>query len=542
MKKVVFMLQNGIGFGHFKLALTISKYMKEKCDISFITQAKSTVIFDNYDYKVYNFPMLYSLKSNNEILIMNNLINKLLEDIHPDLIIEDTYPEDFYMNLPATKNIPKLLLMNRLNATEFENFFYSGILNQYDKLIVLKEKETFINEISAKEVRNYAIYSDKIKYLSGVFNEPSETIKNEVEQKYNLKKFDKNIVVNCGAGGWHIGNNICEKIFDKVINTTNKLVENGINIQTILVLGPYSKYLEEKYKKNMNEHIKIVDFETNLDALFHKVDLVILRPGYNTTMEALSGKQNILLLPGISYMEDQDVWCRELATTYGIDYLNVNNLDEIDFKIERLLKRNVRTSVKPVNNTKNVAEEILNTLNKDIGNKEVQICINNLINEDDSLVLPKNVYNLKKDKTINNIMVLNMSDISILDYSKHNSFIFVNDIKLELNRQSFYNTRYNLAGINTIEYEEIVFINKKRLFNEIITILDNPQRFTNNIIITLPKMTKNDLKDLINSLKDFIKDNKLNVISLEKILTDLVNDSISNYKYGFYRPEITKLN
>lgn len=68
------MLQNGIGFGHFKLALTISKYMKDKCEISFITQAKSTMIFDNYDYKVYNFPMLYSLKSNNEILIMNNLI------------------------------------------------------------------------------------------------------------------------------------------------------------------------------------------------------------------------------------------------------------------------------------------------------------------------------------------------------------------------------------------------------------------------------------------------------------------------------------
>ena len=28
-KKIVFMLQNGIGFGHFKLALNISKYLKE---------------------------------------------------------------------------------------------------------------------------------------------------------------------------------------------------------------------------------------------------------------------------------------------------------------------------------------------------------------------------------------------------------------------------------------------------------------------------------------------------------------------------------
>lgn len=540
MKKIVFMLQNGIGFGHFKLALTISKYLKNKCEISFITQAKSTMIFDNYDYKVYNFPMLYSLKSNNEILIMNNLINKLIEDIHPDLIIEDTYPEDFYMNLPATKNISKILLMNRLNSTEFENFFYNGVLNQYDKLIVLKEKEVFINEINAKEVKNYATYSDRIIYLNGVFNEPTEEIKEEVEKKYNLKKFEKNIVVNCGAGGWHIGNNICEKIFDKVINVTNNLVKKGMNVQSILVLGPYSKYLEEKYKNCINKHIKIVDFETNLDALFTKTDLVILRPGYNTTMEALAGKQNVLLLPGISYMEDQDIWCRELAETYGIDYINVDNLDDMDSKIDELLNNNKRTSAKPINNTKNVANEILNTLIKDIKNKEVQICVNNLINGN-NLSLPKNVYNLTEDKTIDNIPILNMLDINFLDYPKYDSFIFVNDINLELNRQSFYTTRYDLTGINKIEYEEVVFSNYKQLFSEIATILDNPQRFTNNIMITLPKLSKNELDNFTTELEKFIKCNNLNVISLNQILTNLVNGSISNYKYGFYRPEITKL-
>ena len=540
MKKIVFMLQNGIGFGHFKLALTISKYMKDKCEISFVTQAKSTVIFDNYDYKVYNFPMLYSLKSNNEILIMNNLINKLIEDIHPDLIIEDTYPEDFYMNLPAAKNISKILLMNRLNSAEFENFFYNGVLNQYDKLIVLKEKDVFINEINAKEVKNYATYSDRIVYLNGVFNEPTEDVKEKVEKKYNLNNFEKNIVVNCGAGGLHIGNNICEKIFDKVIGVTNNLVKKGMNVQSILVLGPYSKYLEEKYKESINEHIKIVDFETNLDALFTKTDLVILRPGYNTTMEALAGKQNVLLLPGISYMEDQDVWCRELAENYGIDYINVDNLDNMDSKIEELLNNNKRTSAKPINNTKNVANEILNTLTKNIKNKEVQICVNNLINGN-ALSLPKNVYNLTENKTIDSIPVLNMSDINFLDYPKYNSFIFVNDINLELNRKSFYTTRYDLTGINKIEYEEVVFLNKDQLFSEITTILDNPQRFTNNIMITLPRLPKNKLDAFATELEQFIKHNDLNVISLNQMLTNCLNESISNYKYGFYRPEITKL-
>ena len=134
-----------------------------------------------------------------------------------------------------------------------------------------------------------------------------------------------------------------------------------------------------------------------------------------------------------------------------------------------------------------------------------------------------------------------MSDISFLDYSKYNSFIFINDINQELNRKSFYTTRYDLTGINKIEYEEVVFLNKHQLFSEITTILDNPQRFTNNIIITLPKMNIKELIDFTTALEKFIKDTNLKVISLDQILTNLVNGSISNYRYGFYRPEITKL-
>ena len=167
---------------------------------------------------------------------------------------------------------------------------------------------------------------------------------------------------------------------------------------------------------------------------------------------------------------------------------------------------------------------------------EKKITINNT-----DLTLPQNVYSLTNDKTIENVPVLNMSNISFLDYAKYDSFIFVNDIKLELNRQSFYTARYDLTGINKIEYEEVVFSNKEQLFSEITTILTNPQRFTNNIMITLPKLSINELNDFRMALEKFIKDNNLNVISLNQILTNLVNSSVANYKYGFYRPEITKL-
>ncbi len=549
-KKIIFMLQNGIGFGHFKLALTISRYLKDECEISFITQSKSTLIFDNYNYKVYNFPMLYTLKSNNEILILNKLLNSLIENIQPDLIIEDTYPEDFYLNLPALKNVSKILIMNRLTASEFENFYYNGVINQYDKLIVLKDKTCFMNDITSKEVKNYMNFSNKVTYLSGVFNEPTEAIRKEISKKYKLDQFEKNIVISCGAGGWHIGENVCEKIFEESIKAVKKIVRDGKNVQAILVLGPYSNYLKKKFERYLDGNITIVDFETNLDALFHVADLTILRPGYNSTMEAISGNSNILLLPGISYMEDQNIWCEELAKEFGVDYLNVNELDNIYNKIISLLDKNIRTKVKPVNNTNKVANEILKFINSECKNTSINLLINNLSNSTFSIndkELNNSVFLTKDGKNVyaKNIPILNMSDIQPKAFGDYDSFIIYNDVNLELNNASYYESRYHMknAGYIILEYQEIIYKNTKQMLKELTSIIKNSEKFNNNIVIKIPKMSKKRIYDeFMKPLSDFIIKNNIHINRFESILNDYVNNKISNYQYGYYRPEITKLN
>ena len=547
-KKIVFMLQNGIGFGHFKLALTISKYLEDECDISFITQAKSTRIFDDFNYKIYNFPMFYTLKSNNEILIINNILNDLINEIKPDLVIEDTYPEDFYLNLPSLMNIPKLLILNRLNSSEFENYYYNGILNQYEKIIVLKDKECFINEISSKEVKLYSENSERMVYLSCVYNEPTLAVKKQIRKEYNLDKFDKNIVVNCGAGGWHIGSNICETIFEEVINVTNKLVKKKINIQTILVLGPYSDYLKDKFKNIINNNIRIVDFETNLDALFQEADLCILRPGYNSTMEAISGDENVLLLPGISYMEDQDEWCNELKKKYGIDFLNVSNLDLLESKVVKLLSGNYRLNNKPANNTIRVSEEIKNTMNRNTKINTIHLAINNLANNylinDD--FIPENVDVLKKINDniyMNNAIILNMSKYSPELVQNNDIFIFNNDSDISLNRLNYYDSRYKVCNSGSLifEYSEIKYKSAKQFEKELICILKNEQKFTNNIIVTFEKMTNDEFCSNINQLLSVLKKNNISVEPFKKLITNSVEGKLANYKYGYYRPEITKL-
>lgn len=548
MKKIVFMLQNGIGFGHFKLALNIAEYLKSNHEIIFITQAKSTKIFDEYDYKVYNFPMLYTLKTNNEVLIMNKLLNNLIDSIKPDLVIEDTYPDDFYLNLPSLINVKKALILNRLDGAEFEHYYFSGIANQYQKIIVLKEKQDFMNELNSKEVINFANYSNRLVYYNGVFSQPNSNIKKHIIEKYNIDKYDKNIVVSCGAGGWHIGENVCETIFKEAICAVNSLSKNGLNVQLILILGPYSNYLKSKLA--MKKNIKIVDFETNLDALFQVADLNVLRPGYNSTMEAISGGSNVLLLPGISYMEDQKDWCQELAKIYGIDYLEVENISQLEKKIKKLLEKNYRTQTQPRNYTKTVANEIENIVNTIAKDSCVQIAIKTHDNKCSTIIkkmLDDNNISLLKLKGdtffIGNIPVLNMSNNELNIINKYHNYVIHNDEDICFNRLSYYTTRYNIdkQGSTIIQYEGIVYKNIDELIGKINTIMCNPQKFSNNILVSLPTIDKNDFVLVIDRVTKYCKNNNIQIKSFDDLLVEQVNNQTLEYKYEYYKPEITKL-
>jgi predicted glycosyltransferase len=554
-KKILFMLQNGIGFGHFKLALTISKHLEDQYEIVFLTQAKSTKIFNNFDYRVYNFPMLYTIHSNTETLFFNKLLNQLIKEINPSIVIEDTYPEDNYLNLPSLINIPRLLLINRLIGSEFEEYYFSGILNLYNKLIVLNTRENFIEDLLSLEVKNYAKYSNKFKYYDSVFNIPTKEIEEEMKDKYAIDNFDKTIVVNCGAGGWHIGTNICKEIFAESIRAANRIVKSGRNIQMILVLGPYSKYLKEDLSDMISytDNIKLVDFEINLDALFHVVDLNILRPGYNSTMEAISGDSNILLLPGISYMESQEDWCRELARDYGIEYLNVDEISKIHSRIINLLGENTRSDRKLKSNSKKVALEIKNSIEKEFNELNLNLAFNisTLKNTEAVRKVKEFAYNNKisiiddnrqlKYKDIK-VKIINNEDKEFNDNIE--AVVIYNDESLEFKRIDFYEKRYSLNanGIIALEFNEVKLTNKEDIHKKIINILTTPEKYSNKIVINIEEGTyKHIYENLLSLLEEMLRNEQIKIDTLSEIFSNKVSRRASDFKWNYYRSEITKL-
>ncbi len=566
-KKIVFLLKNGIGFGHFKLALTISKnFNKEKYEMIFITQAKSTRIFNGYEYKVINIPMMHLLRHNNEVLLFHQLINSILNHIKPDVVIEDTYPDNFYLNLTALVHVSKILFVNRLVASEFEELYYEGALARYDKLIILKEKKEYMSTTFSNEVKNFVNYSDQMAYCGNVFNCPSKAEKKFVREKYHFKNFQKTIVVNCGAGGWHIGENVCKTIFEQIVGISNAIIDQKHNYQFIFLLGPYSEYMKEELDRQVvfKNNVVFVDFEDSSDALFQECDLVILRPGYNSTMEALSGCAQVILLPGISYMEEQDSWCEELKYNYNIDYINVNSLELLKDKIIERLSLGMAQKRIVENNCKEVVKQIIQVINQntnecilhtvmlgfnlnECNSEKVKVEISKLIDTYD-LIRADLEHENNRDQVFDSqsrIPVINrISTMMPLKKSELVSAIYLDEL-IDYNQNEFYDKRYHLTETGTIVLNlvEVIVSEFEYSTKKLLYAIRNSDRYADGIILKIVCNDDNEEEVLkfIKYLKYKLDNNVISHESIRKCVNRKVDQKFYCYKKSYYKPEIAKL-
>lgn len=371
VKKVLFLLKNGIGFGHFKRALVIARYLRaQHIEVFFIAQAKSFDIFKNCGFKVFNFPMVEQAKTNNEQFLFYETLNTLIEKIDPDVILEDTYPDEYYLSLPAVRSRNKILILRRLNSQGILNYIKSGLFNEYNKIFVLQDKNEFIAK-QVYDLNKRFFKTNKFIFFGDVFDKP-KTIPYEIRHTF-CKDKEKLVVVNCGAGGLQIGEDFTKILFKNVLKIVPK-IQKKMNdmVKFVVVSGPYTDIdINKNYLKENN--VEIIQYFPKLSELFCVSDLNILRPGYNSTMESINGLANTILVPSVSFMEDQNDWCVELRDKYGIDYLL--DYDE-DSLCECIIKNLNKT--KKYTDLKNYANEVATAIKnytQDCVRKLPEICL-----------------------------------------------------------------------------------------------------------------------------------------------------------------------
>ncbi|MGG4340426.1 glycosyltransferase [Paenibacillus lautus] len=567
-QRVIFLLKNGIGFGHFRRALVLASELEKKgLEIIFLSQAKSTRIFDEYKFKVINVPLLHSLKSNNAALAFNSVINFIIEHLNPSLVIEDTYSDDYYLNIPALATTPRILILRRVSGDAIEEFFYSGKFGQYDMIYVMESKELCIDKLKSPLVKSVLDNSDLFDFCGDIFFQPEESMKQRMNHKYKVDQFDKTVVVNGGAGGWHLGENVCELIFDSVIEFAKNIKNYNQKVQFIIVTGPYSEHLISKYDEVelVNYQITMVGYEGNLSALLNIADVCVLRPGYNTTMEALQGEGQLILLPGISYMEDQKEWCDYLHNEFMVDFIPIEDIKKLQKVLLKSLIAPKPKREKVRNNACEVAEKIIRRMKlRVIGNNNFLLAFN-LIDYKEKNSIKQYVQRyprlarvsfVQKDQSVSG---LNLQDtgaepvvvVNSLQQSIHSitefmgrKIIFYNDSDLSFLRKQQYEAIYDLEslGIISIEVTEIPFTTSERTLHILQNVIANRRKYAPDFVIKISQDSdQNEILKFIDSIHLLLEESNLRIMSINESFNEVSNQAVGRYRWNYDGLEIRNL-
>ncbi|MBN1468108.1 MAG: hypothetical protein JW924_05230 [Fusobacteriaceae bacterium] len=572
IKKVVFLLKNGIGYGHFKRALVLAEYLKDfNIQVIFMTQAKNTTIFTNKGYQVFNFPTFHNLPNGNSVKVVLTLVNKVLEHIHPDLVIEDTYPDNDYLAIPSLRYIPRILILRRLDALYFSSLLRTGILNQYKKIFFLDTRDNVSKEHKMPLIKLFLKYASLFDFNGPVFYIPKLSEIDLLDSKYDLSDENQLVVANCGAGGSHMGEAAPEKIFSKLIEIAETFCHEKKNVKFIIVIGPYASFKEEW--KKVYSNITIVKYEELLSSLLFKADVSILRPGYNSTMEALNGNGNVILIPSISYLENQEAWCKKLKEDYDVDYVPLSELENLKSKIYRNLKKKVQN--RSINNYNKIISRKINTLIRGYDNLRSNFvrklfCVFRFEdNKYEELFLKERQRTdsfLKNIKLYSNTKKSEIVDISSLKKMKveinsditfvMNQFLSPIDLmKLEIDHIIFnnsivqnypklkdYSLHYDLIsyGIIPIVLEEI---SPLRIIDSIseLNYLSSKNECLNILFYFNKSVNIESMEKFLENLEYFVNNNNMILITKNEAIRGLIDHKLNKYKYEIDEHEISKL-
>ena len=352
--KILFLLKNGIGFGHFRRALVIAEDLRKMGHhVFFITQAKSTDLFENKGFVVFNIPFMHRLPSNLSEIFLKQLIDTIVTEVSPDIVIEDTDPDPVYEQVSSLKYRHKVLIMRRIEENALVSMLDNKKFDRFDKVVFLQSKKELFNDVANPKLRLWLEYEEKVKFMGPVFYKPTKQEIRDVANRYPHN--DNLIVFNAGAGGEHFGEGFCKKLFSAAISIAPKLK------QCMIVIVKGSNYKDEIVVPSNIKNVRIVEFEPNLPALFAISKVCVLRPGYNAVFESLSGNADLLLIPSVSYLEQQEEWIKQLQNRYT----NVHSLptDYNDDTLCNLLKQIIKTARvkrKLDNHSSQIAQHIVN--------------------------------------------------------------------------------------------------------------------------------------------------------------------------------------
>ncbi len=202
MRNAVFLVKNGIGFGHIRRALLVAEAVQRVGRLRpiIISQASSLALYRDSPVRVINFPLLHRVPSAITEDLYTDLLDRLIDRLNPAVVIEDTYPDARYRRLPALADRPRILVMRRLDGLSFDQIRQRGDLAHYDRILIAQDEVAFQREGHSGDSLAAVKYSGRCGFVGNIAYAPGADEALAVRQAYAPDGAPL-VVVNGGAGG-----------------------------------------------------------------------------------------------------------------------------------------------------------------------------------------------------------------------------------------------------------------------------------------------------------------------------------------------------
>jgi hypothetical protein len=284
MRHALFLVKNGIGFGHIRRAMLVAEVVSARGELDpvIISQASSLALYRHTPVKVVNFPLLHRVASAVAEDCYTSILDRLIDRLDPAVVVEDTYPDPRYASLPALAGRPRLLLMRRLDGQSFDTLREQGRFAPYDAILIAQDREAFDREGHSPESVAAVLNSGRFRFVGNIAHTPTETDIEAVRCQY-APHGEPLVVVNGGAGG------------DQMPD------------------GPY--YAGRPLTDTANVTVRA--FEPSLAALLAAARVAVIKPGNNVLSEALVGTAHLVLVPDVSFMEGVGEHAARVVAEHG---------------------------------------------------------------------------------------------------------------------------------------------------------------------------------------------------------------------------------
>lgn len=327
MKNVVFLVKNGIGFGHIRRALLLAEELEPHSRLRpiIVSQAHALDIYGGTAVRVVNFPLLHRVPSAVIEDCYLDILNQLMIRLAPAVVVEDTYPDPRYGAVPALTGVPRILLMRPLDGISLDQLRERKAFARYSRILIAQTKDEFLQEAHSGEAIAGAEMSNRVEYIGNVHHTPSTQAIERARRRYSPQG-EPLVVVSAGAGGDQLHDGYGDRLFGGSLAVADALRREGHRARFVLVTGPYyaGRSLDEQ------DNVRVRRFEPELSALLAAADVAVIKPGNNALSEALVGTANLVLVPDASFMEGVHDQAQRTVARYGGVVIRpaINELDQ----------------------------------------------------------------------------------------------------------------------------------------------------------------------------------------------------------------------